>query len=67
MRITSRYLRLRAEQVTTTPSWGLVADDLEGERRAAAASRRAMSQSQRSVSVRGVPVDILDLLEPVWY
>ena len=67
MRITSRYLRFRAEHVTTTPSCGLVVEDLEGERRDAAASRKAMSQSHRSASVRGVPWDIFCLLESVWY
>lgn len=80
--MTSRYFFLRAEQATTTPdgadggagaAWVVAfvvcedEDDEEGgERRVVAALRREMSQSQRSASVRGVPVDILALLEAGW-
>ena len=65
--MTSRYLRLRAEQVTTTPWWGLAADEALGESRATAASRRAMSQSHRSLSVRGMPLAIFIRLDSEWY
>ena len=65
--MTSRYLRFKAEHVTTTPSWALVADDPEGDRRAAAASRSAISQSQRSMSVRGISCAIFCLFVSEWY
>lgn len=61
--MTSRYFRFKAEHVTTTPSCGFVADLREGVKRETAASLRLISQSQRSLSVRGVSEAILALLE----
>lgn len=55
--MTSRYFRFSAEQVTTTPAGEGEEDD--GERAEREAERRRVSQSQRSESVRGVPVAIL--------
>ena len=71
----SRYLRLRAEQVRMTlwGGWVWVVVDVDvvvwvGWRRVAiAVSRRRISQSQRSASVRGSPRAILATLWGVWY
>lgn len=66
----SRYLRLRAEQVRITPVGGEVVGVVVvdgGERVAVAVSRRRISQSQRSASVRGSPRAILAMLVGVWY
>lgn len=57
--MTSRYFRLRAEQVSTTPC---EPDD----RRLNDSSRRRVSQSQRSASVRGMPFDIFSILAGGW-
>lgn len=89
MRSTSRYLILRAEQVSTTPVDGVVVEGGGGEELVVvvgvllpalgegatvgrpasvrvAAVRRAMSQSQRSASVRGWPSAILVMLACGW-
>jgi hypothetical protein len=59
-RITSRYLRFRAEQVRTTPwapAWILPMDS----------SHRRVNQSKRSASLRGIPLAILSILDPGRY
>lgn len=71
----SRYLRLRAEQVRRTPVGvaGPVVLVVEvrlgwdSRRVLIAVSRRRISQSQRSASVRGSPRAILAMLAGVWY
>ena len=64
--MTSRYLRLRAEQVTITPE-GPPGDEAPGGARVARdCSRSRMSQSQRSASVRGWPAAIFWTLAAVW-
>ena len=76
----SRYLRLRAEQVSRT-LWvgggvvvvvGVGVGSFDGvcccwRRVAIAVSRSRISQSQRSASVRGSPRAILATLVGVWY
>ncbi len=56
--MTSRYLRFSAEHVTTTPSWPATCRS--------DSSRRAVSQSQRSASVRGMPALIFSMLAGGW-
>ena len=57
--MTSRYLRFSAEQVSTTPREPF-------ESRLNDSSRNAVSQSQRSASVSGMPWDILSILARGW-
>lgn len=73
--MTSRYLSLRAEQDMITPVGGDdvpsvvdVSVSFEGGfvRMSMAASRRDMSQSQRSASVSGMPLAIFSLLDCGW-
>ena len=80
MRRTSRYLRLRAEQVIITPEGGVavvvlgvgvvvvVVERVVGlvVRVRRACSRSRMSQSQRSASVRGWPLAIFWTFSGVW-
>lgn len=67
----SRYLRLRAEQVRSTPVGVVEVVGFVGvgaERRVVmAVSRRRISQSHLSASVRGSPRAILATLAGVWY
>lgn len=74
--MTSRYLSLRAEQDIITPVGGCVVPSVvavvsvsfEGGfvRMSMAASRRDMSQSQRSASVSGIPLAIFSLFDGGW-
>ena len=57
--MTSRYLRFSAEQVRTTPCE-------PEDRRWRDSSRNAVSQSQRSASVSGMPLDIFSTLDLGW-
>lgn len=63
--MTSRYLRLRAEQVTMTPVEVGVDEVVESLERASSRSR--MSQSHLSASVRGMLLPIFSTLAGGWY
>lgn len=58
--MTSRYLRLSAEQVTITPEADSVESVLSED------SRRRISQSHRSASVKGWPFAIFSTFSCVW-